>query len=296
MALIEAPPKIPGVYDTPLIDSWADLLDLANDYGFERDRWFFRGLASVTWRLQTSFERAKEGGGTQPAWKYEAVMLREFTRRAHHYVSDLPKVSDLLEWFALMRHYGAPSRLLDCTYSLYVAAYFALHSATVKTGVAAIWAINTSWLKELYRTTFPADAKRRGRDFRFKRDFKKRFLSRTNPRTFVAPANPFRMNQRLSAQQGVFLCPGDIQKSFMENLLPPGTKAAKDQVVRVLLNPTMKTEALRDLRRMNVTSVTLFPDLSGLAMSLGDWFHFPLHFTPRDLDLAIEGDWPVDRF
>src|SRR2546421_4497815 len=34
----------------------------------------------------------------------------------------------------------------------------------------------------------------------------------------VCPVNPFWMNQRLSIQQGVFLCPGDVSIPFMENL------------------------------------------------------------------------------
>lgn len=57
---------------------------------------------------------------------HEYLLTREFRLRAHHYLTDLPDDADYLEWWSLMRHYGAPTRLLDWTYSIYVATYFAL--------------------------------------------------------------------------------------------------------------------------------------------------------------------------
>lgn len=298
MTADKRPSSIPGVHTTPVLQKWRDALALRDDYKLNRDRWVFRGHKDAGWAIESTFERARVGGGKYPAWKYEAVILREFSRRAHHYTADLPKAHYVLEWFALMRHYGAPCRLVDFTYSFYVAAYFALQDASQGTGPAAIWAINTTWLRELYRDAFPADARRRGRNFRFKdpADFKRTFLSRAAPRTFVAPANPFRMNERLSAQQGVFLCPGSIRRSFMENLVPTGTRRNREQVVRITLDPVMKTDAIRDLRRMNVTAATLFPDLGGFAMSLKDWFHLPLNFDSKDLVMALNGRVPGDRF
>jgi len=102
------------------------------------------------------------------------------------------------------------------------------------------------------------------------------------------------MNQRLNAQQGVFLCPGDINQPFMKNLLSGRVRASREAVVRVILPGSVKERAVRDLRRMNVTYATLFPDLSGFAMSLADWFHLPLNFRAKDLVAAIDGRFPGD--
>jgi hypothetical protein len=58
---------------------------------------------------------------------------------------------DYLGWLALMRHHGAPSRLLDWTLSPYVAAYFALYEGFKKQSVdlhCAVWAIDIKWLNE----------------------------------------------------------------------------------------------------------------------------------------------------
>lgn len=294
----DRPPSVPGVLTTSVVPTWHDTLVLRDRYTLNRDRWVFRGHKEARWAIESTFERARAGGGKHPVWKYEAVILREFSRRAHHYASDLPSAKHVLEWFALMRHYGAPRRLVDFTYSFYVAAYFALQDAGADTGTAAIWAINTTWLRELYAAAFPADARRRGRNFRFKdpSDFKRTFLSTTAPTAFVAPANPFRMNERLSAQQGVFLCPGNIRRSFMKNLLPDRTRKSPEHVLRIVLDPAMKTDAIRDLRRMNVTAATLFPDLGGFAQSLKDWFHLPLNFDTKGLMMALNGRFPGDRF
>lgn len=233
--------------------------------------------------------------GIEP-WKFEAAILREFTRRAHHFASDPPPPQDTLEWFALMRHYGAPCRLLDFTYSFYVACYFALKAAINRDGNAAVWAINTDWVIRRFEEIFgEGTMAKRGEDFRFKRpsDFRATFLDPDYPTTFVGVVNPYRLNQRLTAQQGVFLCPGNVGLPFMQNLLTPSAIGARDQVIRMVISPEAKTEAIRELRRMNVTSATLFPDLSGFAESLTDWFHLDFGFTEKDLRAAIAGRTPI---
>jgi len=41
-----------------------------------------------------------------------------------------------------MQHHGAPTRLLDFSYSIYVAAYSAMESAD---GDSALWAVDGLW-------------------------------------------------------------------------------------------------------------------------------------------------------
>ena len=73
---------------------------------------------------------------------------------ALQYGVDLPVDGETDEWLALMRHHGAPTRLLDFTYSPYVAAYFAFEDAEPRDSVA-IWAVNTSWCAEASRYKYP---------------------------------------------------------------------------------------------------------------------------------------------
>jgi hypothetical protein len=52
-------------------------------------------------------------------------MLEQFKSNAHLYLTTLPRTFKNLEWLSLMQHYGTPTRMLDFTFSPYVAAYFA---------------------------------------------------------------------------------------------------------------------------------------------------------------------------
>jgi hypothetical protein len=115
--------------------------------------WLFRGEPRAYPKLQTSLERALVDRGTllTEAADVERKLLKEFKRRAHHYMHPLPGEGDLMGWLALMQHYGAPTRLLDWTYSFYIATFFALSEATSnppdKRSPCVVWA--------LYRNAFP---------------------------------------------------------------------------------------------------------------------------------------------
>ena len=58
----------------------------------------------------------------------EGSLLREFIRRFHHYSDYAPRENDELEWFALMQHHGAPTRLLDWSDGALMALHFAVRN------------------------------------------------------------------------------------------------------------------------------------------------------------------------
>ena len=100
--------------------------------------WLFRGHRSIDWKLETSLEHAARRCGENQN-EYERRILEEFQRHAHTYLTRTPKRDDTLEWLALMQHHGAPTRLIDFTWSPYVAAFFALEHAL---GDGVVWAMN----------------------------------------------------------------------------------------------------------------------------------------------------------
>lgn len=61
---------------------------------------------------------------------------------ANHWESYWWIPPDLYEITALAQHYGIPTRLLDWTYDLYIAVYFAAKGALHKSGNMVIWALN----------------------------------------------------------------------------------------------------------------------------------------------------------
>jgi hypothetical protein len=96
----------------------------------------------------------------------------------------------------------------------------------------------------------------------------------------VGAVTPQRLNQRLVIQQGTFLCPGDVSKSFEDNLIGLLSKVkseSKANFMRLTIQVDMnaKKDILLRLHRMNMNSATLFPGLDGFARSLKIWMAFP---------------------
>lgn len=85
-------------------------------------------------------------------------------------------------------------------------------------------------------------------------------------RLFVSPTNTIHMNERLNAQQGVFLAPGDISRSFSCNLeAMPGHES---NIETITVEQRFKLDALKRLLRIGIDRSVLFPDLDGFACSL----------------------------
>lgn len=97
------------------------------------------------------------------------------------------------------------------------------------------------------------------------------------PKRIVCQVSPFRLNERLIAQQGTFVCPGDIRKSFVENLKSPRYKPQNKNLYRIILDidPEDRNHVLRELNRMNINQAVLFPDLAGFAESLQRHLAYP---------------------
>ena len=114
-------------YSAFLVESIDDLVHFAKRAGCN---FLFRGQANYRWPLQTKLERdinerIKELPGLH---RYEEIVLDQFKRRAHLYLAaaELPPPDSPAEWLAFIQHYGGPTRLLDFTRSIFIAAYFAI--------------------------------------------------------------------------------------------------------------------------------------------------------------------------
>ncbi len=114
-------------FETRKLKAWADIHDYLQRPGL------FRGQSNADWPLATSFDRCCERESVQKddRARFEKALNREFRRAYHHYDGHVPSSNAKIEWLSLMQHYGAPTRLLDFTYSIYVAAHFAVEDALV---------------------------------------------------------------------------------------------------------------------------------------------------------------------
>lgn len=246
--------------------SWSEFVHLADSP--ELDGWAFRGQEDAEWPLFSSLSRyLRKFVPDQGRWgEQEHRGIRIFIRKAHHFVADPRALSDDLRTLALMQHHGAPTRLLDFTKSPYAAAFFALEKAS---GDAAVWAVNTPVLANIKHRIKGRTARMRNRDqIDPRRDGNFWTYFQRNVHEIVWTGEPFEMDRRLTAQSGTFLLPGVLHMPA-EEILARYPNSRELLVKIVLPAATVRSAAMRALYRMNLTNATLFPDLDGLARSIG---------------------------
>lgn len=226
----------------------------------------FRGQRKSSWALATTLERTHPGN--LPALVVERFCLWEFQRRAASMLLGPRLPQSRLDWLAHMQHYGAPTRLLDWTWSFYIAAYFAIEDAEDE---CAIWAIESDALMKT-ATRILVRAKQDKYDSAPFVDFGDQEvvddLIRAGP-DGAFMVFPSYAHERLAIQQGLFLMPGNVHHSFEANLVANVAEAnASVFCHKVIVPAASRIDALRDLYLMNVSRATLFPGLDGFAESL----------------------------
>ena len=253
-------------YRVTRLESWEEYLSIISDSPYRN--WAFRGQRDASKPLFSALSRYLLAFRVNPkAWpEQEERILRIFKRKAIHFLDHVPERDDDFQWLALMQDHGAPTRLLDFTWSPYVAAFFALHNATDE---GVIWACNPVEIDKASE----ADLEKPG-------NFRKHFL--TGSRSFVWMGEPHAMNRRLIAQSGTFLVPGVLDKSI-ESILKEYPKPRETLIKFILPADKIREKGMRELYRMNITQATLFPDLDGLARSLAYELEFHWAYDPRTM-------------
>lgn len=257
------------------ISQWKDFLGhLVPRDGFRS--WLFRGQADARWPLVSSLTRylttygLKDRTADWPA--LEARILRVFKRKAHLLLSHVPRDDDDFQWLAIMQHHGAPTRLLDFTWSPWVAAFFALERSVAEK--AAVWAIHPKQVRD----TYASDANDVSEyDLRQRSAYAEMYLH--NQKSFVWQGEPMVVNQRLNLQQGTFLVPSRLDVT-LENLVD--ADETSDRIVRFVLDVArLRNDAMAMLYDSNITRATLFPDLDGLATSLAYELEWHWAYDPK---------------
>ena len=274
--------------------TWQALLERETIFYQDRNingkEWLFRGMHCSGWPLKTSLERTCETQGNNDLCKAantEYLLYREFRRRYQNYRAGTPNPVGI-EWLSLMQHYGAPTRLLDFTYSFFIAVYFAMEKSCEESCPHAIWAVRSKWVKERGIQLLREGGKdvrylenvQNEQEWELQQPFFESLLnllsedeepighSQEDP-LCVFPVNAMRLNERSTIQQGVFLCPGKVTKPFEENLKSLEGFDNEENLVKLIIPDHLRLEALARLHAMNINRASLFPGLQGFAESLG---------------------------
>jgi hypothetical protein len=250
-------------------ESWTHLHELlfADSWheGLQRHRsdYVFRGEPSRDTALVTSLQRL--GGDYADV---EPHLLRNFRKYAQR--SDVPEDS-LWHWLALAKHHGLATRLLDWTYSPYVALHFATAFTRDYDVDGAIWMVdfvktNRLLPKQLRRAVdqqgmnaLPAEVLRDEApalaDFDRLGD------------DFVVFFEPPALDDRIVNQYALFsLMPSPHAR--MDDWLERHAGLAR----RIVLPAGLKWEVRDKLDQANITERVLFPGLDGLATWLKRYF------------------------
>jgi hypothetical protein len=240
------------------VHSWEELTKTLESL----EGWAFRGEQSADWDLFSSLSRRlMRFCPDQGQWpEREGRAMRIFRRKAHNYLADHRVTEDDLRTLAMMQHHGAPTRLLDFTKSPFVATFFALEHAVEE---AAVFALDTPRLWSS-APRFDSTLTRERIDPRQPGNFERYFAPNQLPLLWAG--EPSEMDRRLIAQSGLFLVPGVLQMTLDQILKE--YEADGSLLVKIVVPPRLREEAMKALYRMNITYATLFPDLDGLARSL----------------------------
>lgn len=199
----------------------------------------------------------------------ELEMMQRFRQRAMHFtVPGLPEAWDILGWWELMQHHGAPTRLMDWTTSPFVAIWFALDGHQDRAGDMALWIYDRAnatvnlreqiaQLRACEDYELLDDRQVQNRLVEFVIEAGKRILVPVRPRQFA----------RAVAQQSILTVSPDIGVGRPASWWMRGKLAT-----RIRLQEKWKPEMRAACQSMGLSRVGLFRDLDSLGGSIGGDF------------------------
>lgn len=255
--------KHDGIWPVIHIDNWESFE--SEVAGKQYRNWIFRGMSTVSWKLESSLYRlfadvqniiiASKGKPRRfSRIMHERQIVHQFKEHAHLYFDTLPAEDNDLEWLCLMQHYGTQTRLLDMTFSPYVAAFFALEAGHDD---CCVYAIRHKYFTELDKDVL-------GENYREKSVF----ADRRGEKCYFFPYEPELKDERIVAQQGLFLVSSNNYETYDRIIEIYNTPQSIRDCVKYTLSKSIRYEGLKKLRAMNISRATLFPGIDGFCQSI----------------------------
>jgi hypothetical protein len=256
--------------DAIRVSSWAELqerlfADSWNDeLGLHRSDYCFRGRSDAAEELATTLARL----GGDPG-ELERHLLRNFRKYA---TADAVPADSVWNWLVLGQHHGLPTRLLDWTYSPYVALHFATARVDLFDRDGAIWLVDFVRAHQLvpellrrrledeganlFTTEMIGDVARSLDDLRG-----------LTEEDFVVFVEPPSFDERIVNQYALFSLMCRPHTSLDEWLAD-----RPDLWRRIVIPAGLKWEVRDKLDQANVTERVLFPGLDGLSRWVGRYY------------------------
>jgi hypothetical protein len=252
--------------------SWIHLQKLLFEDCYEsaidrhRSPYALRGLYDKSFELKTSLIRL--GGNYSDMEKH---LLRNFRK----YAGKDAVTQDLLwNWISLAQHHGLPTRILDWTFSPYVALHFATENTEKFNIDGVIWCVNFKRIRDFLPPSLKADLDRE-KSLAFTvemlnarcnklEDFD---AMKSGSEDFVVFFEPPSLDNRIINQ---FALHSIMSNSQM--LLNDWLNIHPDTYYRIVIPAALKWEIRDKLDQANITERVIFPGLDGLSAWLRRWY------------------------
>jgi len=242
-------------------DSWNEKL------GRFRSRYAFRGLSDSNYKLESRL--ARHGGDFR---KLEKHLLRNFKKYAHRSVVEKDSIWN---WLSVAQHYGLPTRLLDWTYSPFVAMHFATADIDAFNVDGVIWAVNYVKTHNILPEKLSRKLEEEGAnvftvEMLFESIKSLTELENLSSDPFILFFEPPSIDDRIVNQFAFFSMSSDsrvVLNSWLEDKM--------DFWRKIVIPAKLKWEIRDKLDQANITERVLFPGLDGLTKWL------TRHYSPK---------------
>ena len=257
--------------------SWTDLIEKLyagswqDDIRRYRSNYAFRGLSDKDYDLKTSLIRL---GGRY--YDLESYLLRNFRKYAQ---IENSSGFTVWNWLAIAQHHGLSTRLLDWTYSPFVAMHFATENTNKYDKDGVIWCVDFVKMHEMLPNVFREKMSEEGSNV-----FTVEMLSEIatslkdfdsiSQDDFVLFFEPPSADDRIVNQFALHSVASN-PNAILDSILAEYSAVYR----RVIIPHDLKWEIRDKLDQANINERVMFPGLDGLSK----WI--VRYYSPRQLDM-----------
>lgn len=254
-----------------IVDSWNELSNLLFSYEKDeitnryRSNFVYRGVDNKAFDLKSSYHRLEKKGSN-----IEKHINRNFIKYTD---KELQKIYNVWDYLSIAQHHGLPTRLLDWSFSPYVALHFATGDISLYGEDAALWCVNLvdvhnkldpmykNVLKEegsyVFTTKMMSNLSKELIEFDSEHEGKRL--------CFFEPPS---LDERIINQFALFSVINNPDISINDWL------RENDNVnfLKIIIPKELKWEVRDKLDQMNITERVLFPGLDGISTWLKRYY------------------------